>query len=421
MSPSATTVARAFWRAKLSLLRAAAGHSTGERDDLDPNRSAIVSRPGCPDWRGNRRGCPASMTRLCVAALFGALLSGGALAAFLGSGTIPPNLSSKSSKPAAARAQPARPAKQQLATVPKPAAAVRVAKPSAKPVVKPPVAVKVPVAPKIVVSSSTGAAVSVAAFRRTRVPSRRPPPHLLPARSVLKSPKPRATRRPPLFPNRFPANRCAQGAGYAEGRSAADAGRLPSEQHRGRAGQCPAPSAAGPATTASANPSKTGLNAGAVDKPVRTAYRTGSDGHVITLTSFQRPDGTIYETAISPAASPRQTQPNQRPRRRRQPQVNHRPLRPVSSKPEARVTPSPDQPKASRPPLRFRRQRPGRTAHATPPRASRSRPHSRPVPTRTIVGPRAGRRHTLRTRRDSARHSVAAAHPGTRDDHGHGV
>ena len=309
---------------------------------LIPIAAQSCRAQGAPDWRGNRRGCPASMTRLCVTALFGALLSGGALAAFLGSGTIPPNLSSKSSKPAAARAQPARPAKQQLATVPKPAAAVRVAKPSAKPVVKPPVAVKVPVAPKIVVSSSTGggrlsggippnpsaksSAAAAPPARPVSVEVAKAPSHATPAPVSKPVPPPIAAPRAPDTPraDRPPT----QDVSRASNTTAVQA-------------NVPPPSAAGPATTASANPSKTGLNAGAVDKPVRTAYRTGSDGHVITLTSFQRPDGTIYETAISPAASP---PPN-----------------------AAKPTAAPPSPTASKPP-------------ATPPRVQQARSSGNAVP-----------------------------------------
>lgn len=303
---------------------------------LIPIAAQSCRAQGAPDWRGNRRGCPASMTRLCVTALFGALLSGGALAAFLGSGTIPPNLSSKSSKPAAARAQPARPAKQQLATVPKPAAAVRVAKPSAKPVVKPPVAVKVPVAPKIVVSSSTGGG-RLSGGIPPNPSARSSAAAALPARPVNAAPPARPVN---VAPPARPVN--------------AEVAKAPSQAMPAPAPQpvappnttavqanVPPPSAAGPATTASANPSRTGLNAGAVDKPVRTAYRTGSDGHVITLTSFQRPDGTIYETAVSPAASP---PPN-----------------------AARPTAAPPSPTASKPP-------------ATPPRVQQARSSGNAVP-----------------------------------------
>lgn len=277
-----------------------------------------------------RRGSPASMTSLCVMALFGALLSGGALAAALkGSGTIPPNLnlSSKSSKPAAAAAQPARPVKQQVVKAQKPATAVPVAKPSAKPVVKPPVAVKVPVAPKIVVSSSTGggrlsggippnpsARASAAAVLPARPVNVAPPARPVNA-EVAKAPS-QAMPAPAPQPV-APPNTAAVKANV------------------------PPPSAAGPATTASANPSRTGLNAGAVDKPVKTAYRTGSDGHVITLTYFQRPDGTVYETAVSPAASP---PPN-----------------------AARPTAAPPSPTASKPP-------------ATPPRVQQARSSGNAVP-----------------------------------------
>lgn len=216
------------------------------------------------------------MSAVCFVALCGTLPFGQAIAAKFGGGTIPPNLAAALSKPAS--------------TQPKVAVKAPAPKVTAKPVAK-------PANPSPLRVTTGGVRHGLSSIppnpssQTVRAPAPAPAPAVA-APAPAPAPKPSIAASAPA-PTPMPA--AAAPAPQADS-SPARAGEVATER--------PAPSTAASASSAPAPAAAVASKAPAIDKPVRTEYIKGSDGHQITITYVQRPDGTIYKTAVSPAAFP---------------------------------------------------------------------------------------------------------------------
>lgn len=234
-----------------------------------------------------RSNCPSRrMSAVCFVALCGTLPFGQATAAKFGGGTIPPNLAAALSKPASAQ--------------PKAAVKAPAPKVTAKPVAK-------PANPSPLRVTTGGVRHGLSSIppnpssQTVRAPAPAPAPAVA-APAPAPAPKPSIAASAPA-PTPIPA--AAAPAPQADS-SPARAGEVAKERPAppSAVAERPAPSTAASASSAPAPAAAVASKAPAIDKPVRTEYINGSDGHQITITYVQRPDGTIYKTAVSPAAFP---------------------------------------------------------------------------------------------------------------------
>lgn len=261
--------------------------------NLNSVATAHVYRSAGAAYRG-------SFTRrvavLGVVALFGALAVGEAGAVARTGGPIPPNANAKSSASTAAK-QTARPTTQPAAKPTPAPAAISAAKAVARDV-----------------ASAAGQAAAKAA----------------PAHLAARSPAPSAAAAKPASsaPNtRSGLMRITHGLSYIPPNPSSQAVKAPAPEARPTAPAASAPPPSSPAPRAAEAPkqpdptpssaaassasmssaapaAKAAPNTAALDKPVKTEYIKGSDGHEITINYFRNPDGSLYKTAVSPAAFP---------------------------------------------------------------------------------------------------------------------